>query len=42
HRSQIEHFEQAQVLFNSNWGEEIKIKPKRKYKLLELFAGAGG
>jgi len=42
HRSQIEHFEQARVLFNSNWDEELKIKPKRKYKLLELFAGAGG
>lgn len=42
HRSQLEHFEQAQMLFNNNWDEELKIKPKRKYKLLELFAGAGG
>ncbi len=42
HRSQIEHFEQAQVLFNSNWDDEINIKAKRKYKLVELFAGAGG
>lgn len=42
HRSQLEHFEQAQVLFNSNWDEEINVKPKRKYKLVELFAGAGG
>ncbi|PCK05783.1 MAG: DNA (cytosine-5-)-methyltransferase [Alteromonadaceae bacterium] len=42
HRSQIEHFEQAQVLFNSNWDKEINVKPKRKYKLIELFAGAGG
>ena len=42
HRSQIEHFEQAQVLFNSKWDEEIKIKAKRKYKLVELFAGCGG
>lgn len=42
HRSQIEHFEQAQVLFNSKWDDEISIKPKRKYKLVELFAGAGG
>ena len=42
HRSQIEHFEQIQLLFNSNWGEEFKIKPKRKYQLLELFAGGGG
>lgn len=42
HRSQIEHFEQAQVLFNSKWDDEINITPKRKYKLVELFAGAGG
>ena len=42
HRSQLEHFEQAQQLFNSNWDEELKVKPKRQYKLLELFAGAGG
>ena len=42
HRSQIEHFEQVQVLFNSKWDEEIKIKAKRKYKLVELFAGCGG
>ena len=42
HRSQIEHFEQAQVLFNSKWDDEIDIKPKRDYRLIELFAGAGG
>lgn len=42
HRSQIEKFEQAQVLFNSNWDEELTIKPARNFKLLELFAGAGG
>lgn len=42
HRSQIECFEQAQVLFNSKWNEELNIKPKKEYKLIELFAGAGG
>jgi DNA (cytosine-5)-methyltransferase 1 len=42
HRSQLESFEQAQLLFNSSWDKEIKIKPKRSYKLIELFAGAGG
>ncbi len=42
HRSQIKHFEQAQLLFNSNWAEEITTKPVRDYKLVELFAGAGG
>lgn len=42
HRSQIEHFEQAQLLFESKWDEEKNIQPKREYKLIELFAGAGG
>ncbi len=42
HKSQLENFEQAQLLFNSNWDQELKIKPKRAYKLIELFAGAGG
>jgi len=42
HRSQIEKFEQAQMLFQSNWDAELKIKPKRQYQLVELFAGAGG
>jgi DNA (cytosine-5)-methyltransferase 1 len=42
HRSQLEIFEQAQVLFKSTWSKEIKTKPSRPYKLLELFAGAGG
>jgi len=42
HRSQIEHFEQAQMLFNSSWDEEHSVKPNRPYSLVELFAGAGG
>lgn len=42
HRSQLENFEQAQVLFKSSWDKELKIKPKKDYQLLELFAGAGG
>lgn len=42
HRSQIEHFEQARVLFNSKWDDELNIFSKREYKLIELFAGAGG
>ncbi len=42
HKSQLERFEQAQLLFNSNWDKELKTKPKRKFKLIELFAGAGG
>jgi DNA (cytosine-5)-methyltransferase 1 len=42
HRKQLEKFEQAQLLFNSKWDRELDIKPKRPYKLAELFAGAGG
>ncbi len=42
HKSQLESFEQAQLLFNSSWDKEFKTKPKRKFKLIELFAGAGG
>ena len=42
HRKQLEQFKQAKLLFNSNWDEELKTKPLRPYKLLELFAGAGG
>jgi len=42
HRTQLEQFEQAQLLFNSKWGEEIDVTPNRPYKLVELFAGAGG
>ncbi|MDT8348070.1 MAG: DNA (cytosine-5-)-methyltransferase, partial [Flavobacteriaceae bacterium] len=42
HRSQLEKFEQARLLFNSEWDKEKSIKPNRPYKLIELFAGAGG
>ncbi len=42
HRSQLEHFEQAKLLFMSNWEAEMKSKPDRNYTSLELFAGAGG
>ena len=42
HKSQLVNFEQIQLLFNSNWNEELKIKPVRPYRLMELFAGAGG
>lgn len=42
HREQLEQFEQAQLLFNSKWDEEFTVKPARDYRLIELFAGAGG
>ena len=41
-RDQLEVFEEARLLFDSRWQEELTIRPKRPYKLLELFAGAGG
>jgi len=42
HRSQLELFESAKSLFNSEWDEELNAKPLRPYKLIELFAGTGG
>jgi len=42
HRSQLTLFEEAKLMFNSLWDEEMKVKPIRKYKSIELFAGAGG
>ncbi len=42
HRSQIEHFEQVQLLFNSDWDAELATERSRPYTLIELFAGAGG
>ncbi len=41
-KKQLEMFEQAQQLFDSHWEQECQIKPNRPYRLLELFAGAGG
>jgi len=29
-------------MINSNWDKEIEINPRRNYKSIELFAGAGG
>jgi DNA (cytosine-5)-methyltransferase 1 len=42
HRSQLSGFEEAQMLFNSSWDEELLIKPVKDFKLIELFAGCGG
>ena len=42
HKSQLEKFEQAQLLFQSDWNKEINIKPAKQYTILELFAGGGG
>jgi DNA (cytosine-5)-methyltransferase 1 len=42
HRSQLEGFKEAQLLFNSSWEEELLIKPIQEFKTIELFAGCGG
>ena len=42
YQKQIEKFPEFQLLLNNTWDEECKIKPLRPYKLVELFAGAGG
>jgi len=41
-RAQLELFESAQSLFKSEWDKELKTRPLRPYKLIELFAGTGG
>jgi DNA (cytosine-5)-methyltransferase 1 len=35
-------FKKFQDMQNSAWDSEIQIKPKRPFKCIELFAGAGG
>ncbi|MDQ7017137.1 MAG: DNA (cytosine-5-)-methyltransferase [Gammaproteobacteria bacterium] len=38
----LSEFPQIQALLQSKWSEEIKVKPIRAYRSIELFAGAGG
>jgi DNA (cytosine-5)-methyltransferase 1 len=42
HRDDLEVFDIAYKVFNTKWDEEVKIKPKRTFNSIELFAGAGG
>ncbi len=35
-------FPEARAITESTWEEELRIRPGRKYKSIELFAGAGG
>ena len=42
HRNDLEVFDIAFKVFNTNWDDEVKIKPKRTFNSIELFAGAGG
>lgn len=38
----LSHFKQISDILNSKWNEEQFIRPNRKYKSIELFAGTGG
>ena len=42
HLDQLRSFPSASFLFDTKWDEEERIKPQRNYKIIELFAGAGG
>ncbi len=39
---ELRSFTSASFLFETKWEEEEKIKPQKNYKIIELFAGAGG
>jgi len=40
--SDLAHFPQVKAMIESNWDEDQKITPIKKYRSIELFAGAGG
>lgn len=42
HHDQLLMFDEARLMFNSMWDEEMKTTPNRPYTDIELFAGAGG
>ncbi|HLB57064.1 MAG TPA: DNA cytosine methyltransferase [Coxiellaceae bacterium] len=42
HRDQLKKFDEAKSMLDTNWDDEIKIKPNKEYKSIELFAGCGG
>jgi len=41
-KAQVLHFPAVKSLHESQWESELNTKPKRKYNLVELFAGGGG
>ncbi|MDE9474991.1 DNA (cytosine-5-)-methyltransferase [Xenorhabdus bovienii] len=41
-KEQLSVFPEFAAMFQSKWDEQLNIKPKRKYTLVELFAGGGG
>jgi len=42
HINLLKDLPQFQNMFNTKWNEEFKTKPKKDFKLIELFSGAGG
>lgn len=40
--SELREFEIVRSMLNSNWYEELNIKPIKEFRSIELFAGAGG
>ena len=42
HLDELRSLPSASFLFETKWDEEERIKPQRNYKIIELFAGAGG
>lgn len=42
HHDQLLMFDEARLMFNSMWNEEMRTTPNRPYTDIELFAGAGG
>ncbi|NYT46940.1 MAG: DNA cytosine methyltransferase [Candidatus Methanofishera endochildressiae] len=41
-KTQLEVFEPARAMYNTQWDKEQKISPVKTYNGIELFAGAGG
>lgn len=39
---EVAYLPQFKLFSESTWDEQLSIKPKREYKLIELFAGGGG
>lgn len=42
HHNQVAHYPEIKRFYESTWDKELKMKPLRNYKLVELFAGGGG
>ncbi|APB34684.1 C-5 cytosine-specific DNA methylase [Gloeomargarita lithophora Alchichica-D10] len=40
--SQLIQFEEVRNMINSNWDQELNVKPAKDFSSVELFAGAGG